>query len=352
MNSLKSNLHILEVGSLMDSTLSKLLANYQGAKKIIIVDENTYQFCLNNLITNFDELAQAEIIQLPPGEESKQIEFAANVWEALTEYNITRYDLIINLGGGVITDLGGFIASCYKRGVDFVNIPTSLLGMVDASVGGKTGINLGVYKNQVGVFSNPKAVYVDPSFLTTLPKVELLGGFAEMIKHAVIDSADLFDRVIDQMQNLTNIDAKLISDCIQVKNKVVERDPTEKGERKLLNFGHTIGHAIEGYFIEDENFSHGYCVALGILVESKISLDRGILEAKDYDKIYNSISLHYKLPSFSSNQISKMCELLVNDKKNKNGKILSCLVNGIGDCVYDQEVDEIEFSSALKDLMS
>lgn len=352
MNSLKSSLHILEVGSLIDSSFSKLLANYQGAKKIIIVDENTYEFCLSSLVTNFEELAQAEVIQLPCGEESKQIEFAANVWDALTEYNITRYDLIINLGGGVITDLGGFIASCYKRGVDYLNIPTSLLGMVDASVGGKTGINLGAFKNQIGVFSNPKAVYIDPSFLTTLPEVELLGGYAEMIKHGIIDSLGLFNRVMDQMKDLTKIDVQLLSDCIQVKNGVVERDPTEKGERKLLNFGHTAGHAIEGYFIEDKNYNHGFCVALGMLVESKISLDREILELKDYRSIYDSITEHYKLPSFSNDEISKMCDLLVNDKKNKKGKILSCLVKGIGDCIYDQEVDEIEFSNAIKELMA
>ena len=182
----------LEIGSLEESSFSQFLESYVNRKKVIIVDDNTHEHCLPYLITTFQELSDAEVILLPEGEENKQMSIAYSVWEALTDYTVSRNDLVINLGGGMITDLGGFIASCYKRGCDFINIPTSLLGMVDASIGGKTGINLGHFKNQIGVFSNPKAVYIDPIFLTTLPDEEMKSGYAEMLKHGLISNKNLF----------------------------------------------------------------------------------------------------------------------------------------------------------------
>ncbi len=330
----------LELGRLESSSFGQLLERYSSSQKIIIVDENTHENCLPFLITTFDELSKAEVIFLPAGEENKSIEIAFHVWEALTEYQISRSDLIINLGGGLITDMGGFIASCYKRGLDFIHLPTSLLGMVDASIGGKTGVNLGHFKNQIGVFSNPIAVFIDPVFLSTLPENELYSGFAEMLKHGFITSDNLLVRIIEQMKNKEEFSIDLLFDCIQVKNEVVKNDPFEKGERKILNFGHTIGHVIEGYFMDSLQISHGHSVAIGMVMESFLSMKVGKLNRDKYAEIEELLTSIYPLPKLTDVGIQKMTAMLINDKKNKEGKILCCLLNEIGDCTYDNAIEE------------
>ena len=272
----------IELGGLLASSFEQLLAGYASAKKVIIVDENTHEHCLSSLITSFEALNEAEVILLPEGEENKQMEVAFGVWEALTEYEISRHDLIINLGGGMITDIGGFIASCFKRGCSFVNIPTSLLGMVDASIGGKTGVNLGHFKNQIGVFSNPKAVFIDTSFLETLPSVELYSGLAEMIKHGLIQDKMLFNRVVEQYSDVKQLNQVLLKDCIEVKNTLVKQDPMELGLRKKLNFGHTVGHAIEGHYMNSLKLSHGHAIAIGMLIEAFISIEHASLNEDDF----------------------------------------------------------------------
>lgn len=352
MRCIKANNYNVEIGPIEESSFSKVLEDKYGqSKKVIIVDENTHEHCLSKLITNFDSLSEAEVIVLPFGEENKQIEIAYNVWEALTEYGITRYDVIINLGGGMMTDMGGFIASCYKRGIDFINIPTSLLGMVDASIGGKTGVNLGAYKNQIGVFSDPVALYIDTSFLSTLPENELLSGYAEMLKHGLIKSEKLFNQVSQQLNEPWNISEDLLCDCIAVKNEVVLEDAKEKGVRKILNFGHTVGHIIEGYFLEDAHYSHGFCVAIGMVVEANISYAKGLIGAADYENISRIIGESYSLPSFSETEIDGMIALVENDKKNKDGKILCCLLKGIGECIFDQKITKDEIKQAFFDVL-
>ena len=330
----------LEIGSIVNSSLNELLnKSYSTAKKVIIVDENTNEHCLDALITNFEALKDAEIILLPVGEENKQLFIAQNVWEALTEYGVGRYDLILNLGGGVITDMGGFIASCYKRGCDFINIPTSLLAMVDASLGGKTGVNLGYYKNQIGVFSNPVALYIDPSFLETLPDEEYMSGFAEMLKHGLIADKQLFTDVVNCMNGDLEFNEELLIRCIEIKNKVVLEDPAEKGLRKILNFGHTIGHAIEGFYMED-TISHGHAVAIGMVMEAYISMKKTGLSEHDYMEIENSILGNYGVPKFSDEDIQEMIEMLKNDKKNSDNEIKCSLLSTIGVCTYDHSISE------------
>ena len=330
----------LELGNLESSSFGQLLEKYALNKKVIIVDENTHEHCLPFLITTFEELSKAEVILLPPGEDNKQMEIVFHVWEALTEYEISRSDLIINLGGGMMTDMGGFIASCYKRGLDFIHVPTSLLGMVDASIGGKTGINLGHFKNQIGLFSNPIAVFIDPKFLATLPENELYSGYAEMLKHAFISSESLLERIIDQMKNKEEFSIDLIYDCILVKNEIVNRDPLEKGERKILNFGHTIGHVVEGYFMDSLQISHGHSVAIGMVMESFLSMKAGKLSVEKYKEVEALLTSIYPLPKLTDVGIQKMTAMLINDKKNKEGKILCCLLNEIGKCTYDNVVEE------------
>ncbi len=344
MRRIETNGYSLEVGSIIESSFSNLLKQkYADSKKVILVDENTHANCLSYIITNFSELSEAEVIMLPAGEDSKQMELTYSVWEALTEYGITRFDLIINLGGGVITDMGGFIASCYKRGCDFINIPTSLLAMVDASIGGKTGINLGHFKNQLGVFSNPVALYIDPVFLSTLPGKEVLSGFGEMIKHGLIADAELYNAVRDEMLHGETLEEDILVRCIEVKNEVVKQDPKESGLRKILNFGHTVGHVIEGHFLPTLKLSHGHSIAIGMVMEAYISMKRVGLSVSDYEELATFILGQYQLPEFSDEDIKSMLSMLQNDKKNRADKILCCLIPALGECVYDQEVDEQMF---------
>jgi len=348
MKYIESNNCRVEIGELAESSLNDLLVNqYASSNKVIIVDENTHANCLEYLITSFSPLSNAEVMVLPAGEENKEIGIANNVWETLTEYGITRYDLIINLGGGMITDLGGFIASCYKRGIDFINIPTSLLGMVDASIGGKTAVNLGEYKNQVGVFSDPVAVYVDIAFLSTLPSDELLSGYGEMIKHGLISDESLFDKVISQLTGETDFSEEVLIESIEVKNAIVKQDPHESGQRKVLNFGHTIGHVIEGHFMNGHNLTHGHCVAIGMVMESYLSYRKGLLEESEYLKIQECILAYYVMPAYSMEDINDMVKLLSNDKKNQQGKIMCCLLDSIGNCKYDQAISEEMFAEVF-----
>ncbi|MDG1148316.1 MAG: 3-dehydroquinate synthase [Crocinitomicaceae bacterium] len=338
----------IELGGLLASSFEQLLAGYASAKKVIIVDENTHEHCLSSLITSFEALNEAEVILLPEGEENKQMEVAFGVWEALTEYEISRHDLIINLGGGMITDIGGFIASCFKRGCSFVNIPTSLLGMVDASIGGKTGVSLGHFKNQIGVFSNPKAVFIDTSFLETLPSVELYSGLAEMIKHGLIQDKMLFNRVVEQYSDVKQLNQVLLKDCIEVKNTLVKQDPMELGLRKKLNFGHTVGHAIEGHYMNSLKLSHGHAIAIGMLIEAFISIEHASLNEDDFKCIEKFITSNYVVPNFTEEDIDSMVEMLGNDKKNRGGEILTCLIPEIGVCNYDISLSKKVFFEAFK----
>lgn len=339
----------LEFGSIEQSSFSTLLKKqYSTAKKVIIVDENTHDYCLEYLITTFEELKEAEIMLLPAGEENKVMEVCFQVWNAMTEYEIGRKDLIINLGGGVVTDMGGFIAAIYKRGVDFVHIPTSLLGMVDASIGGKTGIDLGVYKNQLGVFVDPIKVYVDPIFLETLPEEELWNGYAEILKHALISDRTFWNevKVIDQADELKNLD--LIEKAARIKQTIVERDPKESGERKLLNFGHTIGHAIEGFLLErEERISHGHAVAIGMLYEARLANRVGVLKETDLEEIENVLE-KYPRVKIEESEIEQLIEIMRNDKKNSQGLIKGVLIVEIGRCDFDFTFEE----SILREILS
>lgn len=338
----------IELGSIIDSSFGLFIQNeYATSKIVIIVDENTNEHCLEYLITTFDFLAKAEVILLPVGEENKTMEVCFHVWEALSEYGIGRRDLVINLGGGVVTDMGGFIASIYKRGVDFINIPTSLLGMVDASIGGKNGVDLDAYKNQLGVFRNPKAIYIDTAFLKTLDLREKVNGFAEILKHALIKDAELWNQLAEIEDLLELEDESLLDRIISIKVAVVNEDPTEQGIRKILNFGHTVGHALEGHFLFESPIDHGHSVAIGMIAESYISMHLGKLSAAEFSQIEQLILSWYPIPQMAMNDVSKIIELLYNDKKNHSGKIQCCLLDKIGNCLYDQAVEESYFADAL-----
>ena len=341
-------------GTNLEDNLNEVLnSEYSGRKKIIITDDNVFDIWVENLITSVGELNGAEIIQLPAGEENKTIEMSFQVWETLTDYKIGRGDVIINFGGGVITDMGGFIASTYKRGIDFINIPTTLLAQVDASVGGKTGVDLGGFKNQIGVFALPTYVFIEYKYLNTLPKEQLVSGYAEMLKHGLIDSAKHLQNLMAIKTPTVDKLSKYIYDSVKIKHQIVVSDPTEKGKRKALNFGHTIGHAIEGFLLtNNQTEPHGYAVAWGMLAESKMSVALNLLSEVDYQNIKAFILSTYPKCTVDTNQINELLDLMSNDKKNNGNAINFTLLNGLGSCVINQEVDEECIIECLKEILT
>jgi 3-dehydroquinate synthase len=340
-------------GTNLEDNLNEVLnSEYSGSKKIIITDDNVFDIWVENLITSVGELNGAEIIQLPAGEENKTIEMSYQVWETLTDYKIGRGDVIINFGGGVITDMGGFIASTYKRGIDFINIPTTLLSQVDASVGGKTGVDLGGFKNQIGVFGLPTYVFVEYKYLNTLPEEQLVSGYAEMLKHGLIDSTKHLQNLMAIKTLTVDELSKYIYDSVTIKHQIVVSDPTENGKRKALNFGHTIGHAIEGFLLtNNQTVPHGYAVAWGMLAESKMSVTLNLLSDNDYQNIKTFILSTYPKCTVDTVQINELLDLMSNDKKNNGNAINFTLLDGLGSCVINQEVDEECIVECLKEIL-
>jgi len=302
----------------------------------ILVDENTRELCLPILIKQVPSLKTAIVIEIKSGEENKNIGTCSFIWEALTNNNFDRNSLLINLGGGVIGDMGGFASSTYKRGISFVHIPTTLLAMVDASVGGKLGIDFNGLKNQIGLFNNPKAVLINPVLLETLPENQLKSGFAEIVKHALISDKSLWKKLTSTPFESLDWET-IIETSVQIKNTIILADPLEHGERKKLNFGHTFGHAIESYYLEkDTPILHGEAVFMGMILETEISN----LSDIDKNEIKNYILSNFALPyTPKKNNLHKF---LLNDKKNKDSKINFSLLKSIGDCSIDNMFSEDE----------
>ncbi|MFM7566974.1 MAG: 3-dehydroquinate synthase [Flavobacteriales bacterium] len=337
----------LHIGPLASSGLSTLLDGYSTNRKIILVDENTYDCCLSYLIKSFPNLDQAEVVVLPTGEEHKSLEVCFQVWSTLLEYQCDKHDLLLVLGGGMVTDMGGFIATLYKRGMDFVFIPTTLLAMVDASMGGKNGVNVKEVKNSVGTFSAPKAIFIDPQFLETLPEEELFNGFAEMIKHALIYDARYWETLRGIDNELDLITPENLRRSIEIKKTIVEKDPKEKNLRKILNFGHTIGHAIESYSWEGTSLSHGHAVALGIIAESFVAWKRKILAEGDFREIERVILNAFPMVHFPEEAVNHIIDLMLNDKKNANQSIRFVLLEAIGKASFDQSLRTKEVGEAM-----
>jgi 3-dehydroquinate synthase len=320
------------------SHLNQFLSENTFSKIFILVDENTHEYCLPTLLGNLETNIAFEILEVEPGEEMKNIQTANQLWEILTEMQADRKSLMINLGGGVITDMGGFVASTYKRGISFINIPTTLLSICDASIGGKTGIDLMNYKNMVGTFAFPEQIFAYPRFLDTLPAKELKSGFAEMLKHGLIADKKHWEDLI-QLQHLEPIGIEpFIERSMEIKQEVVNIDFYEKNIRKTLNFGHTIGHAIESLCLSSANpVLHGEAVALGMICEVHLSYLEGLLSLEDSEFIIENIVKYFcyiDITGFSEEQIFG---LLLNDKKNQDEKINFSLLNSIGSCIFDHQ---------------
>ncbi|WP_185853462.1 3-dehydroquinate synthase [Blattabacterium cuenoti] len=311
----------------------------------ILVDDRTHQHCLPILLSHIDFLKESNLIQIKSGEEEKNIHTCIQICKNLEKFKANRKSLILNLGGGVITDIGGFVASIFKRGIRFVNIPTTLLGMVDAAVGNKTGVNLDSIKNEIGSFYIPEFLIIDTYFLKTLPKKEIISGMAEMFKHGLIANKDFWMKM-NQIKDLNDIDVNqwhhLIYQSILIKQKIVDQDPKEKGLRKILNFGHTIGHALESYFLNAEKILHGIAVIMGMICESWISYKINGLPISDYENIKSTFSELYpmqkKIYGLSDSEIEKILMIMEYDKKNEKNKIQFSLLKEIGKCSYNCQV--------------
>lgn len=311
-----------------------------GQKAILLCDSNTKQ-CLEHLYVACPIARQFPVVELPAGERSKTLKTCEMVWYQLTEHGADRNTILINLGGGVVTDLGGFVASTFMRGIRFVHIPTSLLGMVDAAIGGKTGVDFGGLKNMVGLFSQPQTVLVDSNFLKTLPAQQYRNGLAEVLKHAFISGPELLT-VMDEGED------ELISRSIQVKLDVVERDEFEAGERKKLNFGHTIGHAIESHLLDtDREIFHGEAIAAGMIMESWISTRIAGLANDELSSITEVIDSIFSRIELSDSDWKAIKKLMLFDKKNSNGSVRFVLLKSIGSATIDRVVSEHDLDEAF-----
>jgi 3-dehydroquinate synthase len=322
---------------------------YSGT--FILVDENSLKCCYPQLVEQIELFKDAEIIEIESGEASKNIEVCVQIWNTLSEFGADRRSLFVNLGGGVISDMGGFIASTFKRGIDFINIPTTLLSQVDASVGGKTGIDLNHLKNEIGVFCNPKAVFIDSNFLNTLDKRQLLSGFAEVVKHALISDAGYWEKVKQVDFSDLNSFNELIETSVRIKNTVVTEDPKEEGLRKILNFGHTVGHAIETFSLETtagKHLLHGEAIAVGMICEAYISNAAGKLTAKELEEITGFILEKFKPVKIGEMDSHRLIELMKHDKKNEKGDLYFSLLSSIGKCEINKKVKADLIIESLK----
>lgn len=323
--------------------LKDLLSHQAYSKNGIITDNNTLSYCYP-LIKNI--LPEHQLMEVPAGEEHKNIDTCQLIWKQLTDLYFDRHSLLIVLGGGVLGDMVGFCAATYKRGIDFILIPTTLLAQVDASVGGKLGIDFHDYKNQIGVFCEPKATIINASFLNTLPERELRSGFAEVIKHCLISDLAMWESI--RKKKLTDQDWNLlVNHSVQFKKSVTDNDPKEKGLRKILNFGHTIGHALESYFLADGNrIFHGEAIAMGMVMESFIAYEKKMISKEELEQITS-----YLMQTFEKQDMpwgdATVIQLVAQDKKNKGNEILMALPTGIGKAQWDVPVSEEELEKSF-----
>lgn len=314
----------------------------------VLTDENTGQYCLPVLqqkIAGFDNF---DIIEINAGEESKDIDFCIGVWKMLIDFGADRKSLMINLGGGVVSDLGGFAASTFKRGIDFVHVPTTLLSQVDASVGGKTGIDIDSIKNIIGTFTQPKAVFIDTNFLNSLPARQILSGLAEMLKHGLICDADYWNKLKES--DLSQPSAELIHRSVEIKNDVVIADPKEMNIRKSLNFGHTVGHAVETYSLmhdDGDHLSHGEAIAIGMICESWLAWKKTGLPETELNEIVSVINNLYPRYTIAESTHKELYNLMLKDKKNQNGRINCTLLSKIGQYSIDNICTEAELCESL-----
>ena len=331
MSTIKSTSYSIYIGDSSLDALNTFLAKNKYSSYFIICDENTFEHCLPTLLFHSPLLNEAEIIELESGEDKKTLDTCLQVWGALTDAGADKKSLIINLGGGVISDLGGFVASTFKRGIDFVNIPTTLLAMVDASVGGKTGVDFEGIKNHIGTTCEPKGVFVNPEFLNSLSGRQIKNGYAEIIKIALIADAD-FWKEIKKLKTPPEFSNKtIITKAIELKNNIVKKDLHEKSIRKSLNFGHSIGHALESSLLEQKkDILHGEAIAAGMIMELIIANKLKMIAAKELKEITDYINSIYKPIVLTKETEKLISKYILHDKKNEGDQLCFALPDKTG----------------------
>ena len=316
----------------------------------VLCDETTERLCLP-VISDFDCMKDAQLITIPATDSHKTLESLSHVWSELQHMGATRHSLMVNLGGGMVTDLGGFAASTFKRGILYINIPTTLLSMVDASVGGKTGINFGGLKNEIGVFNNARSVILDTTFLRTMDHENICSGYAEMLKHGLINNEQMWAELLNFSLEL-NVESlemlgRMVAESVAVKQRIVTEDPTEQGIRKALNLGHTAGHAFESLALERKPVLHGYAVAWGMIVELYLCCVKTNFPQDKMRQTVAFIKENYGRMAITCDDYPHLIELMHHDKKNQGNSINFTLLGGIGDIRINQTATEEEIKDAL-----
>jgi 3-dehydroquinate synthase len=335
------------IGNDVFERLLENLIERSYSKVFVVVDENTEKYCLPALSKYLFDI---KLIRIRAGEQNKNIQTAQLIWNELQDRNADRNSVLINLGGGIVGDIGGFCAATFKRGMDYINVPTTLLAMVDSSIGGKTGIDYNGLKNAIGVIQQPTAIYINPDLLHTLPKEELLNGFAEIIKHGLILDKTYFEKIIKIGFDDWSKISTLIHGSIKLKLDVVKKDPTERSYRKILNFGHTVGHAIEAYSLmkDKKPLKHGEAVAIGMICEaylSKVELD---LSNKELRQISDFISKYFNKYSLRSILSPELIRIMKQDKKNEQDDAINfTLLKKIGKGSVNHVCSETQITAAL-----
>ena len=337
------------ISTKLENSVASAVGECERDRTFILVDETTERLCLP-LVAGFDCVRDAQVITIGATDQNKTLDSLSHVWTELQRGGATRHSLMINLGGGMVTDLGGFAASTFKRGLNYINIPTTLLAMVDASVGGKTGINFGGLKNEIGVFSCAKSVILDTTFLKTMDHENICSGYAEMLKHGLIANEDMLAELLNF--DLDVIDyyqlSRMLADSVQVKERIVDEDPTEQGIRKALNLGHTIGHAFESFAMKSmKPVLHGYAVAYGLVCELYLSCAKTGFPVDRMRQVVRFINENYgKLP-VTCDDYPTLLELMTHDKKNVGDTINFTLLGGVGDIRINQTATKEEICEAL-----
>ncbi|GAB3265208.1 3-dehydroquinate synthase [Larkinella harenae] len=330
----------------LNESLPAFLKQHNYSAIAVLTDSNTKRFCYPAIKKI---IPKHKIITIPAGEQFKNIATCETVWQALTDAKFDRHALLINLGGGVIGDLGGFCAATYKRGIDFIQIPTTLLSQVDASVGGKLGIDFHGFKNHIGVFNLPEAVLIDTVFFQTLPGRELRSGFAEIIKHCLIADAAKWNVI--RRRDLEQQDWNdLVAHSVEIKKNIVEQDPKEQGIRKILNFGHTLGHALETHFLADpkRRLLHGEAITAGMIAEAFMAEQKGLIQTGLLEQIEEYLFSIYGRVTITDADLEPVLSLTLQDKKNRAGEVRMALLDGPGSCTYDVPVTKAEMHRALE----
>lgn len=331
----------------LQQSLTEAIAACKYDLLFVLCDETTERFCLP-VVADYECMKTAQRIVIKDTDTNKTLDSVTHVWSELQRLGATRHSLMINLGGGMVTDLGGFAASTFKRGIQYINIPTTLLSMVDASVGGKTGINFGGLKNEIGVFNNASSVILDATFLRTMDHEDLLSGYAEMLKHGLISNDKMWAELLN-LENLENLDilGRMVAESVAVKQRIVTEDPTEQGIRKALNLGHTAGHAFESMALERKPILHGYAVAYGLIVELYLCCVKMGFPQNKMRQTVSFIKENYGRMAITCDDYPHLIALMHHDKKNTGNDINFTLLGDIGDIRINQTASEEDIKDAL-----